>query len=192
VLSDKEVNFYNLFFAFVAVIMAQSACFAFWFDRPRRFLERGHHRNTTIVNDQRALNWYFLNWFSKLAVFFGIMFGLAFYGGFYVFSFYPDYNYLFILIVVVLFLQSWSTLRLSFKRKSLKMMLVSMIVVSAVAFGLSRINFVDYKGINQCILSKNVYHKYNLKLPEVSNYDKVHQSSLIERIISGHLKPTDC
>lgn len=182
VLSDKEVNFYNLFFAFVAVIMAQSACFAYWFDRPRRFFERGHYRNTAVVNDQRALNWYFLSWFSKLAIFFGIIFGLAFYGGFYVFSFYPDYNFLFILIVIVLFLQSWSTLRLSFKRKSFKLMWVSIVVVSTVAFSLSRINLVDYKAINQIVLEKNIYHNYDLNTPEVLNYEMLHQHSLIENV----------
>ena len=85
ILTDKEVDFYNLFFAFISVIISQSVCFAFWFDRPRGFFEKRHYRTTTIVNDQRVLNWYFLSWFSKLAIVFGIMFGLAFHGGFYVF-----------------------------------------------------------------------------------------------------------
>ena len=182
ILTDKEVSFYNLFFAFISVIISQSVCFTFWFDRPRKIFGKGHYRITTIVNDQRVLNWYFLSWFSKLAIVFGIMFGLAFHGGFYVFSFYPDYNYIFILIIVVLFLQTWNTIRLTFKRKSLKWMLISVVIVSFVAFGLSRVNLIDYEAINQSYLKKNIRHNYHLELPETNSYERLYRRSLIENI----------
>lgn len=182
VLTDKEVNFYNLFFAFISVIISQSVCFTFWFDRPRKIFGKGHYKTTTIVNDQRVLNWYFLSWFSKLAIVYGIMFGLAFHGGFNVFSFYPDYNYIFILIIVVLFLQTWNSIRLAFKRKSLKWMLFSGVIISIVAFGLSRINLIDYKAINQSYLEKNIHHNYILELPETNSYERLYRRSLIEDI----------
>ncbi len=182
ILTDKEVYFYNLFFAFISVIISQSVCFAFWFDRPRKFFEKRHYRKTTIVNDQRVLNWYFLSWFSKLAIVFGIMFGLAFHGGFYVFSFYPDYNYIFILIIIVLFLQTWNTIGLTFKRKSLKWMLLTGVIISIIAFGLSRINLIDYKAINHNYLAKNIHNNYRLELPETNSYERLFRRSLIENI----------
>lgn len=76
------------------------------------------------------------------------MFGLTFRGGFYVFSLYPEYNYIFILIVIVLFSQTWNTISLSFKRKGQKWMLISGVLLSITAFGISRINLIDYKTIN--------------------------------------------
>ena len=106
ILTDKEVYFYNLFFAFIAVIIGQSVTFIFWLDRPNSIDRKQNHRKISIINDQRALNWYFLSWFSILAIVFVLMFGLTIDGGFYVFSIYPDYNYIFILIVIVLFLQT--------------------------------------------------------------------------------------
>ncbi len=182
VLTDKEVNFYNLFFAFVSVIISQSVCFAFWFDRPRAFFDKQHYRVITIVNDQRVLNWYFLSWFSKLAIVFGIWFGTAFHRGFYIFSFYPDYNYVFIFIVIVLFLQTWNTIGLAFKRGNLKWMLFTVGVISIVAFGISKINLIDYKAINQKFLAKNIHHNYKLELPETNSYDRCSHRSLIENI----------
>ena len=182
ILTDKEVSFYNLFFAFISVIISQSVCFTFWFDRPRKIFGKRHYRITSIVNDQRVLNWYFLSWFSKLAIVFGLMFGFSYYGGFYVVSFYPDYNYIFILIIVVLFLQTWNTIRLTFKQKSLKWMLISVVIVSFVSFGLSRVNLIDYKAINQRYLEKNIYYKYCLELPETDNYERLYRHSLIKNI----------
>ncbi len=182
ILTDKEVDFYNLFFAFISVIFAQSVCFSFWFDRPRSIFEKRHYKAITIVNDQRVLNWYFLNWFSKLAVAFGIMFGLVYRRGFYTFSLYADYHYIFILIVIVLFLQTWNTLGLIFKRKGLKLMLLVGVILSTIAFGLSKINLIDYKSINEICLARNIDYNYNLRLPESDYYDKKYFFSLVENI----------
>ena len=155
ILTESEVYFYNFFFAFVAVIVGQSVCFSFWLDRPRKIFGNRHFRRTKIINDQRFLHWYFLSWFSKLAFLFGILFGHLFQGGFHDFSLYPDYNFMFVMIVVVLFLQTWNSIRPTFRRKSFKWMLASAAIVSIVAFGLSRINLIDYKAINQNQLEKN-------------------------------------
>lgn len=182
ILTDKEVHFYNLIFAFISVIIGQSIAFSFWFDRPKSRFEKRNYRKTTILNDQRALNWYFLSWFSKLAIVFGLMFGLTFRGGFYVFSLYPDYNFIFILIVIVLFLQTWNTISLKFKRKGQKWMLISGVLLSITAFGFSRINLIDYKTINQNYLQKNIHYSYNLELPATDSYEKLFRRSLIENI----------
>ena len=168
-LSDEEAKFYNLVTAFIAVIISQSFCFAFWFNRPRRFRERRHFYFVSIVNDQMALNSCFLSWFSKLALVYAITLGVA--PMFYVFSLYPDYKFVFVLLIVVLFLQSWTTIRRVFKRESLKWMLVSAVAVCVIAFGMSKINLIDYKELNEISLRKNVAHNYKLELPESDVFD---------------------
>lgn len=181
VLTDNEVEFYNLIFAFISVILGQSVVFSFWFDRPKSIFGKKNYRKTTIINDQRALNWCFLFWFSKLAIFFGI-FCLTFPGGFYVFNLYPDYNYIFILILIVLFLQTWNTICLTLKRKCQKWMLISATLLTIVAFGFSRINLIDYKTINQNYLQKNIHYSYNLELPETDSYERLFRRSSRETI----------
>jgi len=159
-----------LFFAFVSVIFGQSACITFWYDRPGSLFGSKKLRNISIVNDQRVMNWYFLSWFSKLATALGAMLFLG-NRGYFVFSLYPDFKYIFVLIIAVLFLQTWSTLRLVFRRNSLKWMLASFVILSILAFGLSRINLVDYKTLNNMVLQENVHYKYDLDVPESGSYE---------------------
>ncbi len=175
VLSDKQVYFYNLFFAFIAVIFGQSVCFIYWFDKPRPLFSGHGGRQVSIVNDQRNLNWYFLFWFAQSLTLFGFFFYFASPGGYHVFSFFPDYAYIAVLLVIVLYLNTWITLRRYFKSGLRKWFLIVIIVLTAFAFTLSNINFIDYKRINELVLSKNIYHTYQLELPEVklvyANYE---------------------
>ncbi|HOF15953.1 MAG TPA: hypothetical protein PLF32_01265 [Bacteroidales bacterium] len=182
ILTDKEVRFYNLIFAFISVIIGQAVAFSIWFDRPKSIFEKRNYIKTTILNDQRALNLYFLCWFSKLSIIFGLIFGLTIPGGFYVVSLYPDYNFVFILIIIVLFLQTWNTMNLSFKRKGQKWMLISAVLLSIIAFGFSKINLIDYKAINQKLLQKNIHYSYNLELPETESYEKLSEFLSIKNI----------
>lgn len=182
VLTDREVNFYNLFFAFLSVIIGQSVCFIFWFDQPKKIFGIRNHRKTAIVHEQRFLNWYFLSWFSKLAVVFGLFFGFSFRGSWHAFSLFPEYNFVFILIVIVLFFQTWNTIRLTYIRKSLKWLLASIILVSALSFGLSKINLTNYNAINESILSKNIQFHYKLDLPVSDIYERPEKLSLIADI----------
>jgi len=182
ILTDQEVDFYNLIFAFISVIFAQSATFTYWLDRPKNLFGRQNNRKISIINDQRVLNLYFLSWISKLSLVFWLLFGLTFQGGFFVFSFYPDYNYIFILVVIVLFFQTWNTIRLTFKRKSVKWMISSMVIVVIVSFGLSKINLIDYQTINQIYNQKNIHNTYKLDLPTTSSFDELYPPYLVENI----------
>nr|NQU91024.1 hypothetical protein [Bacteroidota bacterium] len=188
-LTDSEVNFYNLFFAYISTILGQSYCFSFWIDRPKKFFNTFYYRKSSIVNDQRVLNWFFLSWFSKIALIFGIWFGYSIRGGYYVFSFYPDYKFLFILAIIVLFLQTWTTIRLTFKNKSFKWFIISAVVVSMVSFGMSRINLIDYNALNNSITSRNIHHNYSLDLPYSDVYGRSEMRSLIINIYL--VKPKD-
>ena len=174
--SEKERSFYQLFFAFVSTLLAQSFCLAYWFDGPRRFFERGHRSAVQIVNGQRNLNWYFLYWFAKVFLCWFCIF--SFPGAFYAFSLYPDFKHLFILIIIVLFLHPWVTMRLAYKRKTLKWMALSAVLVTVLAYSLSRINVVDYKSLENAFLTRNIPYVYDLELPETETLEKVEHATL--------------
>lgn len=178
--SKKERSFYQLFFAFVSVVFAQSFCLAYWFDGPRRFFEQRHRSAVQIVNGQRNLNWYFLSWFAK--VIFGWFIFLSIPGGFYAFSLYPDFKHLFVLLIIVLFLHPWVAMRQAFKRKTVKWMSLSAALVTILAFGMSRINMVDYKSLDNTFLSQNVPHRYGLELPETEAVEKVEHAMLSKNV----------
>lgn len=167
VLSKSEIFFYNLFFAFIATIMGQSICFTYWFDTPKRIFNLNQRKKVSIVNDQRNLNWFFISWFSKVAVVFGFIFCMTFEGGFYAFSIYPNYVLVAVLIIVVLYLNIWNTFRQTFKRKSSKWIFISLLSVVSVSLVFSNINLIDYKSINENFLRKNVYYTFQLDVPEV-------------------------
>lgn len=166
ILSDKAVNFYNLIFGFIAVIFGQSAFLSFIFAHPKKIFERKHYLKASIVNDQQYLNISFIYWFLNLLFFFFMFFGNTIQGGFYVLDFYPKYNYVFILLVIVLFLQTWTTIRRKYKNSSIKYFLISALSLSILAFGLSRINLIDYNAINEICLRKNIVHSYQIDLPK--------------------------
>lgn len=182
VLSDREVNFYNLISAFIAVIIAQSTFITFLFDRPGKLFEKKHYLRTSIINDQRFLNLSFIHWFVKIAFIIALFYGITVPGGFYVFNLYPSCNYIFILLIIVLFLQTWVTIRRKFKRKSIKWVFISAITLSLFAFILSRINFIDYKAINQICLQKNIIYTYNINLPE-SDWTEIENRDFKEKRI---------
>lgn len=180
VLGDKERSFCQLFFAFISVILAHSFCLAYWFDGPRHVFEKNHRSAVVIVNGQRNLNWYFLSWFAKVV--FCCLVLITFPGWFYVFPLYPDFIAIFILIIIVLFLHPWVAMRLAFKRKTLKWMALSALLVSALAFGMSRINLVDYESLENAFLSRNVALVYGLDLPAKNAAQKTERANLTKDV----------
>jgi hypothetical protein len=179
ILSNREMWFYNLFYAFIALILGQSLCFTVWLEKPAPFLDRYGYKIKAIVNDQRNLNWYFISWFSKMAFFYALFAGTVFPAFHYVFSFYPSYIYLFILIISVLFLQTWTNARLVLRKYSLKWMFASALIISVLSLGLSKVDFVDYNSINLNYLKHDVYYKFDLQLPE---------SDYCERLFSPNIE----
>ena len=169
-LSNSEVSFYNLIFAFISVIVGQSFCIIYWFDRPLKVNRLKTGRLQSIIHEQRFFNWYVLAWFSKTATVYGILFAMAGTGGYYVVSMYPYNNYVFILIIIVMFFQVWNSILLTFKKRAYKWMILSFVVVTLLSFGLSKIHIVDYKILNEKIVSKQLEKKYHLRLPTSNVY----------------------
>ncbi len=188
-LTGAERYFYNLFFAFISVIFGQSICFGFWISNSKTKLQNANRWSVAILHDQHYLNLNFINWFAKVSMLYALFIGLTAKGGYYVFSFFPDYAYVFVLIIVVLFLQTWTTIRLANKRRSLRWMAVSAAIITVVSFGLAQFKPFDYGQISQSYLSKDVFRKYNLKLPAAEYQFEFMKSWLLTDIYV--VKPTD-
>lgn len=172
-LSDVEVSFYNCFAAALSLLIGQSICLAYWFSRPKRFAERGIRSRSTIINDQRVLQVSFLMWFLKLGFLYAIFFGLTWPNGHYGMRIYPDFAVMFVLVILVLFFQSWNTIRLKFKIKSYKWMLFAFFTLGLASWGISKINVVDYKAVNERILAENIWVTHDLQVPEVEGSERI-------------------
>ena len=184
VLSDKEVNTYNLLFAYLSIIIATSIAFQFVIDRPKRLFTKKNYLQKSIIIEQRLTSWCFLNTFGKIAFFIIILYGSGFKKGVYLLHLDSVYNYFFILVILVLFLQMWNSIRFVFKQNSLKWMLFSFIAMSIMAFALSKFNLIDYHKINKVYFDSDPYAKYNLQLPESDIYNKIgyDNKSFIDKI----------
>jgi len=181
-LTDSEYRFYNLFFAFVSIIAGQSLCFSIWFERSRSLFENRHNNRRDIVHDQRFLNWSFLLWFAKVAFLYGLFFGISFKMSFKVIDAHEEFGYVFVHIVIVLFLQSWTSLLRTLKRKAYKWMFGSMLLVSLLSFGISSVNIIDYPSINKSLREKNIWYKYQFELPQSRTFENITKPSLVEYI----------
>ncbi|MFB6317492.1 ExbD/TolR family protein [Saccharicrinis sp. FJH54] len=175
ILNDHEVWFYNLFFAYISFIFGQSVSFLIWFYKPVRNKKRNRKR-MVIINDQLNLNAFFLSWFAKLGFGYGLYFATE--CNYFTFSLLPQYKFLFVLIIFVLFLNSWMHIRRHYKKNALKWMGFSFLIISLFSFGLSFINIIDYKSINESVLKQNIAYAYQLELPEMHYYEIAHKKSL--------------
>ena len=164
-LSEEEVFFYNWFFAALALIIGQAIGVAYIFESPKKFLKGRLNKRNSILNDQRILPYSFLMWFLKLGVVYALLLG---YGGFHFFSIYPYLNFPLILVLIVLFFHSWNTIRLKFKGKSYKWMLVSFFGILGLSTIIAKIDVVDYRAVNESLLKLNMEHTYDLQLPSAS------------------------
>lgn len=169
--SVEERNFYQLVFAFISTILAQSFCMTYWLDRPRRAFEKGHRSIVMIVNGHRNLNWFFLNWIARVVLAWFVIFASS-PGSFYAFVLYPDYKGLFLLLILVLFLHPWVEMKRAFGRKTWKWMALSAFLIVVFALIVSKINLIDYKTHDEIVLSRNVYHNYDIELPATEAFEK--------------------
>jgi biopolymer transport protein ExbD len=61
-------------------------------------------------------------------------------------------------------------------------MLISAVIISIISFGISRINFTDYKSFNESILKNNIAYTYNLKLPKSNISHQIEDRSITSNL----------
>ncbi len=166
-LSDSDRQCWKWFFAALGYVLGQCRCFEFWLDQPRHFFQKYHYRKTSILLEQRNLNWYFLAGFSKVVFLFTYFFSVEYKSGFVFFDIKITTYIILSLCIVVLFLHTWLSFRKVFPSLSKKWMSISALGLFLFSFLLSGFDFFDqFSPLN---VPSQSTKKYHLDLPEISN-----------------------
>lgn len=144
--TSEELQFYNLFYAFLGLIIGLHFFIKINLDSNKSYLDRRiQFTRKKAVGNQNTLIWYFMLVFSKLAFLYGgfIMGGFGLENNynsnlFHYLNFYNEYKLLFILIILVLLSQSLMTPMITFKTK-IKIVLILVLF----AFLFSQYNLFD-------------------------------------------------
>lgn len=179
-LSYDEMNFFKLFAAYLSFILAQSITFNFWWNGPRRIYTKFNYKRNAFLNDIKGFNWYFVSWFFRFITIVAMFFLLFDKKGYYVLKLYPEYNYVYVLILLILFQNAWIPIRTSFLKGKVKLMFLTAIIISFLSLGLSRINIVDYKGLNESFKKSNIAQSTDIILPEFDFHQRLVNKSLIK------------
>ena len=155
--TSEELQFYNLFYAFLGLIIGLHFFIKINLDKNKSYLDRRIQftRKKAIAN-QNTLIWYFMLVFSKLAFLYGgfIMGGFGLENNynsnlFLYLNFYNEYKLIFILIILVLLSQSLMTPMIPFKTK---IKIVLLLVLFAFLF--SQFNLIDIEALITKMKSK--------------------------------------
>ena len=155
--SSEELQFYNLFYAFLGLLIGLHFYLKISFDTNKQFLSKDIlFKKSKTINNQNTLIWYFLSFFSKVSFIYGgfIMssFGLEKNYNLNLFNhinFYREYKLLFLLIILVLLSQSLMTPMITFKTK---IKIVLLIILFAFLF--SQFNLIDVETLITKMKSK--------------------------------------
>ena len=170
-LNSNELFFYNLFYAILSLLVGLSYFLKIVFDKNKNIYEkRIQFKRKKIVHDQNILTWFFLLWFIRTAGLTAFLYmnlntdyPIDFY---YDLNFYSDYKHLFILILIVLFLQSWQGLSSTISNYP-KYLIGSFILISVLAFGFTKINLTNFENFFKKQHAENPYIKKNIELPKI-------------------------
>lgn len=172
-LSKKELFFYDFFFAFLSLTIGQSYFLKILFHKNRVINDEQTRLRRKIVHDQNVLIWFFMFWFIRTAgltaflyMNFNTEYPIDFY---YDLNFYNEYWYLFVLILCVLFLQSWQALGLLLKRHY-KKMFYTFLMLSLTAIVFTQIKIINFEGYFKTEHLNNLYLKENIRLPKSNSF----------------------
>lgn len=150
ILSSEDRSFYNLFFAGLSLIIGNSIVVLFLFSKPDKTTNRYSSKRKRILNDQIFLSFNFLFWFNKIGIVFGA-FSLCCLS----FDYIPYFKPLTFLLLLVLYLESWKNLNSILKKNRFIIRVFHLIIMLVLTLGLSKIDIVDYKSLDQELLRYN-------------------------------------
>jgi len=161
-LSDREIVFYNFFFAFISCLTGFGIATDFWW----RTVKVPNYIRLSIIVDQKGLQWFFNHLFFKLAIFFGIFCsGISLFESF---QFYPAYRYLFYLLMFVLFFHQWMKARLFFGKKILRYMMIIGVIELSTSLALAFIPLEFSQRMNSVLLKRSPKYYCDYELPTSS------------------------
>ena len=150
IISEEDRSNYNFFFAGLSVVFGNSIAISYFISSPQKLLSRRNIYRSRILNDQIFLNFNFSYWFTKIGLVFGIFSTCCI-----DFDFLPFFIIPSILLLVVMYLESWKTLSRIFGKNRYKYQLIHFITILILALGISRLNILDYKMIDEIYLKNS-------------------------------------
>ena len=163
ILSDSERFIFNWFLAALSLIFGNSIAISLLFSGIQGGFGTRNIKKRRVVSDQTGLNTFFLFWFTKVCL------AISFFSmGFTDFNFIPSFTLFLILLILVLYLETWKTLITVIRKKKHYKMLTHFIVFIVFSFSLSQIELIDYKKINE----RQLRFRPLIDLPK-SNFENV-------------------
>ncbi|REG85201.1 hypothetical protein C8N41_10461 [Winogradskyella sediminis] len=174
IIPESERQLHNLFFAAISMVIGNSIGISYLFSRSQKAFSRRNNKRNRILNDQAFLGATFLHWFTKIWFLFCV-FTSQFMGTKFIDTFlWPS-----ILLVIVLYLDTWKTLLTVIKNNRWKIQSVHLIVFVVLTFMLSRINFVDYKSLDASMIASNPTMDVPSSAYLNDNYRRNHYDNLV-------------
>ena len=150
IISETDRSFYNLFFAGLSLIIGNSISILYIFSKPDKIINRLNPKRKRIINDQIFLGFNFMSWFNKIGLAFGV-FSMCCMD----FEFLPYFKPLAYLLLAVLYLDSWKNLSLVIRKNRFKIQGTHLLVMLILTIGLSKIDIINYKAIDELSLKNN-------------------------------------
>lgn len=149
-ISEHRRNFQNLFFASISLIFGNSITISFLVNKPNSVLNRRNIKRQRILNDQVFLGFNFIYVFGKIGFLLGVFSFLTF-----GFQYVESLVIPALLLIIVLYLESWKTLVQVIKKNRFKIQILHLIVFLILTIVLSKVNVFDYKTFDETMLIKN-------------------------------------
>lgn len=177
VVSEGDRQIFNLFFAAISVILGNSIAISFLFAKPQKVFSRRNNKRNRILNDQVFLGLNFIHWLAKVWFLFA-SFSSEFMGS----KFITNFLWPSIFLILVLYLDSWKTLSLIINKGRLKIMGLHFIIFLILTFGLSRLNVIDYKSIDDIVYSARPTVEVPQSTFKVEKYERRYYDNLVFKI----------
>lgn len=154
---DTSTRYWQNFnFAAISLVLGNALFLATLFKRPSKSV-MSNFKRLAIINDQIFLPFNFFYAFLKCFFLLGFFATLVF-----DLSALIDFTPLFILIVFVVFFESWKTILLVFRKRVYRILLMNFLAIISLSFLLATISVFDYKKNDVSLLKSNP----KIELPE--------------------------
>lgn len=159
--------FYKFLLGFIAIYFSFSIVFDYWFRRPKKFLSRFNYKRTSILNQQRITNWFFLHWFLRIFLIVGML-ALDFPEV----NLYPRYFWVIVLFFIVFSGQIWMSVQSIIKRKKALTFIILLVTLAGSSFLISKTTALDFERVEKAILKHNVIYQNEIHVVESDVYSK--------------------
>lgn len=176
--TGKEQFFYNLFYGYISSIFGQTMSINYLLHHAKPVFKKRRYRLVDIQNHHNFYTWNTLHWLIRMASSYGLFY-LMFFSEF---ALFPDYIFLFVLLIIVIFLGSWNTTILIFKRQAYKILLISGLFISCLSLMLSQVQVFTLFPFEQMILKQNIHYHYKYEKASSDVYYRLEKRDLVENI----------